>query len=104
MHSLFHPLISSVFNFLGKDQYLILKQKIEEGNYSWKTLGASAGAALALNGVLSVIYNLTGLSPFLALLNAYIVLFGIVFLMLEMKVRLAYSFIHCIFTHSLTYS
>ncbi len=90
------------YHLLGKDQYLILKSKIEEGNYSWKTLGATAGAALALNGVLSVIYNLTGLSPFLALLNVYIILFGVVFLMLEMKVGLTYSIIHSI-THSLIY-
>ena len=101
-HSLTHSLIR-FYNLQGKDQYLILKSKIEEGNYSWKTLGATAGGALALNGVLSVIYNLTGLSPFLALLNVYIILFGVVFLMLEMKVGRAYSLSHSL-THSLTHS
>eukprot|EP01041_Mallomonas_annulata_P005298 gene5298-10596_t len=62
-----------------------LKKYVEDGHYSWKACGFLAGILLILNGFLSFSYEIMRLSPLMAILNLYLIIFGLVLVILEYK-------------------
>lgn len=55
----------------------------QRGGYNWRVLGLIAGGLMVVNGTLSFLGDL--LSPLSAVLNVYLILFGIVSLLLEYR-------------------
>lgn len=69
----------------GKQKFLEMKKTAEEGNWTWKVAGFVAGLLMIVNSLLSFLSNFFGLSPFRAVLNAYLIVFGIIACLLEFK-------------------
>lgn len=66
-----------------KEKYAQMKVIAEEGEYSWRVLGFFAGMLMTVNGLLSSLSALFGLSLFSLLINLFVVLFGVICTMLE---------------------
>jgi hypothetical protein len=75
---------NEALNF-GKQKLLELKQYAEEGKFSWRMSGFTAGIAIIILSFLSITSDLISLSPFRAVLNVYLMLFGAAACMLEFK-------------------
>jgi len=69
----------------SKEKLLELKKYADDGNWTWRALGFIAGNLLIVNGFLSFCYEITSLSPLMAILNIYLILFGAIFVILEYK-------------------
>jgi len=62
-----------------------LQKYVDEGHYSWKAFGLIAGVLLVMNGFLSFAYEIMALSPLMAILNVYLIIFGVILIVLEYK-------------------
>mmetsp|Transcript_6355 Transcript_6355/g.6571 ORF Transcript_6355/g.6571 Transcript_6355/m.6571 type:complete len:255 (-) Transcript_6355:46-810(-) len=61
-------------------------QKIcEDGRYTWKVFGLIAGILLVVNALLGFTSQVLSLSPLMAILNLYMLLFGLILIALEYK-------------------
>ena len=70
---------------MGKQKFLELKKYAEDGNYTWKVMGFVAGGLLVSVAFLDFFSHLFSLSPFSAVLDIYIFLFGAITVVLEFK-------------------
>lgn len=62
-----------------------LKKYAEEGNWTWKVAGLLAGLLIIGNSFLSFFSHLASLSPFSAVIDVYLIVFGIIACLLEYK-------------------
>ena len=56
---------------------------IENGNWTWRVLGLLAGLLIVLNSFLGFFLELTRISPLMAILNMYTLVFGVIMAILE---------------------
>lgn len=62
-----------------------LQQLVEEGEYSWRVLGLIAGLLLIVTSFFEFLSDFFGLSPFSAVLDLYLLGFGLCMTLLEYK-------------------
>ena len=65
-----------------------LKKYADDGHWTWKILGLTAGILIVAVHALSFLSDLFGLAPFTAVLDMYIIFFGLVAIVLEYKTNL----------------
>eukprot|EP01038_Epipyxis_sp_PR26KG_P009408 gene9408-12669_t len=71
---------------VGKQKLLELKKYAEDGNYTWKVLGFIAGIVICITSLLSLLSHI--LAPFNAIMDVYLLGFGLLACLLEFKDRL----------------
>ena len=76
---------SSIALAYGRTTYHNLVQYAEEGSWSWKTGGFFAGALIALLFSFSFLSNLFGFALLRAVLDLYLIAFGVIACCLEFK-------------------
>lgn len=69
----------------SKEKLAEAKKYVEEGDWTWRIAGLCAGGALVFVNLTSVIGNFFTLSLVTAVLNAYLILFGLLMMILEYK-------------------
>lgn len=73
---------------MGQQKLVELRDYADNGNWTWKICGFLAGLLIIANSVLSFVFHLTGLSPFVAIIDIYLMMFGVVACLLEYKEKL----------------
>lgn len=69
----------------SKEKFMQLKKYAEDGNWTWKVAGLIAGIMIILLSLLSVIGHFISLTPFSAVIDVYLFVFGVVACLLEYK-------------------
>ena len=71
-----------------KIKLMELKKYADEGDWTWKILGLIAGLSIAFINSMAFLSDIFGLSPFSAVLDLYLVCFGLVLVVLEYQSKL----------------
>lgn len=76
---------ASKFTEYSKEEFKKWKKYADDGNWTWRILGLIAGALIIFVHSLSFFGDLFGLSPFLCVMDIYLILFGACAIVLEYK-------------------
>jgi hypothetical protein len=66
----------------------VMKKYVEDGDWTLRLAGLAAGVSIVITALLSFLSDLTSFSPFYALLDVYLLAFGILMVALEYRERL----------------